>query len=79
MAAFGLGAATPIVALAYGSRRAVLARREWLDWLSRVGKPLMGAILIAIGVSILSGLDKTMETVLTQAMPDWLVALTTQY
>ncbi|MFY9991034.1 MAG: cytochrome c biogenesis CcdA family protein [Rhodoplanes sp.] len=79
MAAFGLGAATPIVALAYGSRRAVLARREWLDWLSRVGKPLMGAILIAIGVSILSGLDKTIETVLTQAMPDWLVALTTQY
>jgi cytochrome c-type biogenesis protein len=57
----------------------VLARRERLDWLARAGKPLMGGILIAMGVSILSGLDKTIETVLTQAMPDWLVTLTTEY
>lgn len=79
MAVFGIGAATPILALAYGLRRAVLARRERLDWLARVGKPLMGGILIAMGVSILSGLDKTIETALTEAMPDWLVTLTTQY
>jgi cytochrome c-type biogenesis protein len=79
MAVFGIGAATPILALAYGSRHAVLARRERLDWLARVGKPLMGAVLIAVGVMILSGLDKTIETVLTEAMPDWLITLTTQY
>jgi cytochrome c-type biogenesis protein len=40
MVVFGIGAATPILALAYGSRRALLARRERLDWLARVGKPL---------------------------------------
>jgi cytochrome c-type biogenesis protein len=79
MAAFGLGAATPILALAYGSRRAVLARRDQLDWLSRVGKPLMGVVLIVVGVFALSGFDRTIETVLTEAMPDWLVTLTTQY
>ncbi len=79
MAAFGLGAATPILALAYGSRRAVLTRRDRLDWLSRVGKPLMGVVLIVVGVFALSGLDRTIETVLTEAMPDWLVTLTTQY
>ena len=79
MAAFGLGAATPILALAYGSRRALLARRGGLEWLSRVGKPLMGAVLIAMGALALSGLDRTIETALTEAMPNWLIALTTRY
>jgi cytochrome c biogenesis protein CcdA len=79
MAAFGLGAATPILALAYGSRRAVLARRGGLEWLSRVGKPLMGAVLIIVGVLTLSGVDRTIETALTASMPDWLIALTTRY
>jgi cytochrome c-type biogenesis protein len=39
----------------------------------------MGGILIVVGALALSGLDKTIETVLTEAMPDWLVTLTTQY
>jgi cytochrome c biogenesis protein CcdA len=79
MAAFGLGASTPILVLAYGSRAAVFARRERLLVVSRIGKPLMGTALLLVGASVLSGIDKTIETALTAAMPDWLVALTTRF
>ncbi len=78
MNVFALGAAAPLLALAYGSRQAVQARRDGLQRVSRVAKPLMASTLILLGVFILTGLDKAIETSLTRAMPDWLVNLTTQ-
>lgn len=78
MIVFGLGAATPILALAYGSRQAILTRRNWLTKLSQIGKPVMGAALLTVGLLVLTGLDKRLETVLTDAAPDWLVTLTTR-
>lgn len=78
MTAFALGAATPILLLAYGSRQAVLARRDRLTRLAYAAKPLMGATLVAIGLFILTGFDKTLEASLTRAMPEWLVAVTTR-
>jgi cytochrome c biogenesis protein CcdA len=78
MTAFALGAATPIIALAYGSRRAILARRDRMAHASRIGKPLMGAALFGIGIFVLTGLDKVVEASLTRAMPDWLVTVTTR-
>jgi len=78
MAAFAFGASTPILALAYGSRQAILARRNRLARVSRIGKPLMGAALLGIGFLVLTGLDRTVETSLTRAMPDWLVTVTTR-
>jgi len=78
MISFGLGAATPILALAYGSRQAIIARRDWLTRVSHIGKPLMGAALVGIGAFVLTGLDKVVEASLTRAMPDWLVTVTTR-
>jgi cytochrome c biogenesis protein CcdA len=78
MLTFGLGAATPILALAYGSRQAIFARRNWLARMSRLGKPLMGAAFIGIGAFVLTGLDRFVEASLTRAMPDWLVTVTTR-
>jgi cytochrome c-type biogenesis protein len=78
MLTFGLGAATPILALAYGSRQAIFARRKWLARMSRIGKPLMGAAFVGIGAFVLTGLDKIVEASLTRAMPDWLVTVTTR-
>ena len=46
MALFSLGAATPILALAYGSRQAIVARRDLLARSSQIAKPLMGAALV---------------------------------
>jgi cytochrome c-type biogenesis protein len=78
MSAFALGAATPILLLAYGSRQAIMARRDWMARASRVGKPLMGAAFFGIGLFVLTGLDKVVETSLTNAMPEWLVNVTTR-
>jgi cytochrome c-type biogenesis protein len=78
MTSFSLGAVTPIVALAYGSRRAIVARRDWLARASRIAKPVMGATLIDVGGLVLTGLDKIVEAALTRAMPDWLVTVTTR-
>jgi cytochrome c-type biogenesis protein len=78
MVAFAFGAATPILLLAYGSRQAILARRDWMARASRIGKPLMGAAFFCIGLFVLTGLDKVVEASLTRAMPDWLVTVTTR-
>src|SRR5262249_8226542 len=78
MPMFGLGAATPILALAYGSRQAIVARRDLLARTSQIAKPLMGAALVGIGVFVLTGFDKVVEASLTRAMPDWLVSVTTR-
>ena len=77
MAIFSIGAATPILALAYGSRQAIFARRSVLASVSRVAKPLVGAALVSVGAFVLTGLDKVVEASLTSAMPDWLVTVTT--
>jgi cytochrome c biogenesis protein CcdA len=78
MAIFGLGAATPILVLAYGSRQALAVRRQRLMQLSQVAKPAMGAVLVAVGLFVITGFDKIAETYLTQAMPEWLLNLTTR-
>jgi len=76
---FGVGVATSIVALAYGSRRALAARKAQFQTLARYGKPLFGGALILVGVTILSGLDKTIEAWTLEAMPLWLVEFTTRF
>jgi cytochrome c biogenesis protein CcdA len=79
MTVFGVGAAVPLLALAYGSRQAVLGRRDRLKRLAAWAKPIMGLVLVAVGLLVLTGLDKIIETRLTDAMPAWLVELTTRY
>ncbi len=78
MISFGLGAATPILALAYGSRQAISARRDRLARMSRTAKPLLGAAFVGLGAFVLTGLDKIVEASLTRAMPDWLVTVATR-
>ena len=72
MLAFGVGVSTVLVALAYGSRQAVSARRErlaaWMPW----AKPLMGAVLLVVGVAILFHVDRMIEGWLLDRMPVWL-------
>jgi cytochrome c-type biogenesis protein len=78
MVAFAMGAATPIVALAYGSRQAILSRRDQFAQLSRFAKPAIGVTFLTLGLFVLTGVDKMIETILTRAMPDWLLSLTTR-
>jgi cytochrome c biogenesis protein CcdA len=78
MFAFGLGAALPLLLVGLMSREALLRWRARLLMAGGGGKALMGALLVAVGLLILTGLDKRLETLLVDVSPDWLTALTTR-
>ena len=78
MLVFSMGAVVPVLLLAYGSRRAIAQRGARLATLAAIGKPLMGALLISVGVLALTGADKVIETWLVDQMPRWLLTLTTR-
>jgi hypothetical protein len=42
-------------------------------------KMALGLLFVAIGVLVLSGFDKTIETSLVNASPQWLTDLTTRF
>ncbi|GCB05240.1 cytochrome c biogenesis CcdA family protein [Ralstonia sp. SET104] len=79
MGVFGIGAALPVVALAYVSRSAMGKMRGKLIRAGKTGKILMGVIMVAIAGLILSGSDKTIEAWLVSHSPAWLTALTTRF
>ncbi len=79
MGIFGIGAALPIVALAYVSRSAMTKMRGKLMQAGKTGKMLLGAIMIALAVMILSGADKPIESWLVDHSPAWLTKLTTRF
>lgn len=76
---FGLGVATSLLGFAYGSRRALAARKETFQKLAQWSKPILGGLLVVVALSILSGADRLLEAALVQAMPDWLLDLTVRY
>lgn len=79
MLSFSLGASVPLVAIAYGARGTLRLRRERLAAMSRYAMPATGAVLLSLGLFILSGADRVVETVLTDAMPAWLARITTRF
>lgn len=79
MGVFGIGAALPVVALAYVGRGMMARMRGSLVQAGKVGKTLMGVIMIALAAMILSGADKPMETWLVDHSPAWLTQLTTRF
>ncbi|MDP4021217.1 cytochrome c biogenesis protein CcdA [Methylobacterium sp. NEAU 140] len=79
MLAFGLGAAAPLALLGLASREALLRWRGGLGAAGRGLKAAMGALLVALGLLVLTGLDKRVEAAAVAATPDWLNALTTRY
>jgi cytochrome c-type biogenesis protein len=79
MIAFGIGAAAPLIVLGMLSREALLHWRDRLLKAGKTGKYALGALLLAVGVLIISGLDRWLETALVNASPAWLTQLTTRY
>ncbi|TVR80923.1 MAG: cytochrome c biogenesis protein CcdA [Rhodospirillales bacterium] len=76
---FAIGVATSLLAFAYGSRQALAARKATFQTFGRWSKPLLGGLLMVVGLMILSGLDRVAEAALVQAMPSWLVDLTVRF
>ena len=76
---FGLGAALPMSLLAYGSRAAIGNKRKSMAMMGHRGKQVMGTGLIFVGVLVITGFDKSLETLMTRHMPNWLVDLSTRF
>ncbi len=72
MASFALGVSSVILALGYGTREAIRARQSWLQPLAERSKPIMGWVLVAVGVAILLRLHHWAEAWLLQVLPFWL-------
>lgn len=79
MVVFGVGAALPLVLLGLLSRATLMRVRARLMSAGKLGKSLLGAAFILIGVAIVSGADKKIEAVLVDASPPWLTDLTTSF
>lgn len=79
MAVFGIGAAVPLLIMGLLSREAMMRWRSRLMGAGSGGKAVLGILLVAVALLILSGLDKTIERALVEASPEWLTHLTTRY
>jgi cytochrome c-type biogenesis protein len=79
MAVFGIGAALPLIALGWLSRATLMRVRSRLMSAGKLGKSLLGAAFVVIGISIVSGADKRIEAALVAASPEWLTELTTSF
>ena len=79
MGVFGVGAALPVLALAYASRAGLARSRGGLLRAGQAGKALLGAALLVVATLILLGLDKRAEAWLVEQSPPWLTHLTTRF
>jgi cytochrome c-type biogenesis protein len=77
MLVFGVGAVVPVLAIAYGSRRALSGRRPGLARIASTGRTILGALLVLVGVLTTTGVDKRIEAWMVEHMPGWLIDLTT--
>jgi len=79
MVAYALGASLPLIALGVASRRLAARWRGALGGIGRRGRIALGAVAGLIGVAIVVGLDRPIETFLVNASPLWLTRLTTYF
>lgn len=79
MLLFGIGAALPMALIGTLGREALLRWRGRLLLAGQLGKKTLGILMVALGLLIVSGFDKEIETLLVNASPDWLTALTTRF
>ncbi len=77
MALFAIGISIPLVTLGLVSRKAMANVRGKMLTAGKIGKQLLGGIMLLLGGMILSGTDKLFQAWMLQAAPEWLVQLTT--
>jgi cytochrome c-type biogenesis protein len=76
---FGAGVASILLAFAYASRGLLALRSGGLRGAAQWSKPLLGGILVVVGLAILTGLDKAAETSILAVMPQWLIDFTVRF
>lgn len=73
MTAFALGVATLIIGLSFGAREAIRSRTAKLRGLAERSKPILGGVLVLVGVAILFGLHHRLDAWLNDVLPPWLI------
>jgi cytochrome c-type biogenesis protein len=79
MLVFGVGAAAPLVLLGSLSRASMLKMRGRLLSAGQYGKQAFGLLMLALGIMIATGFDKSVEAWILDRSPDWLTRLTTRF
>jgi len=79
MLLFGLGASLPIVILGMLSREGMQRARGKMVSIGNTGKKIFGAIMLALGLLIVSGFDKHLEAAVLNIAPDWIIKLSTTF
>jgi len=76
---FGFGVATILLMLAYGSREVLTSRHaslsKWMPW----AKPIMGAVLLLVGLTLFFHWNRNIEVWMLDIMPIWLQDLSVRY
>ncbi len=79
MLAFGIGAALPLLVLGMLSRQMMLNLRAKMMSAGGPMKAALGALLVVVGMLVVTGLDKQAEAAIVAATPEWLTRLTTRF
>jgi cytochrome c biogenesis protein CcdA len=79
MLVFAIGAAVPLLALAYLARGAMGTAKRGAQSLAAWAKPLLGAALMVFGLMVLTGADKRLEAAILDAAPGWYLEWTTRF
>lgn len=76
---FGVGAAIPLVVVAYASRSGFNSMRGWVMARVETIKKTFGVLLLLLGIAILTGGDKWLEAQIVPILPDWWINLTVKF
>lgn len=79
MFVFSIGANMPLIILGLLSKQAFMRLNGKLILVGKEGKKLFGFMMLVVGLSVLTGFDKKLETELLELSPSWLTELTTGY
>ncbi len=76
---FGLGVSVVLLSLSYGTRELLTKRKDrlmkWMPW----AKPIMGVVMIIVGVALLMRWNHAIDQWLLNIMPVWLQDLSVRY
>jgi cytochrome c biogenesis protein CcdA len=79
MLAFACGIALVLLILAFATRQLLARWRGSLMTGGAQGRRVFGALLVAVGLLVLTGFDHIIEGLIITVSPDWLTDLTTRF
>lgn len=73
MFVFALGTVTPLLALMFGAREAIMRRKDVMARANQWMKPVLGGLPVTVGLAIMIGLMTEWEAALLEVSPPWLI------